>query len=189
MLAHLQGELLNAAALARSLAVDGKTISNYLDLFVDLLLVRRLQPWHGNVGKRLVRSPKVYIRDAGLLHQLLGITDKDMLMGHPVVGASWEGFVIEQLLICLPDHAKTYFYRTATGVEIDLVVDTVGGKPIAIEIKRSLSPKLSKGFHVACEDLRSERRYIVYPGIESYPIDSSARVIGVSELGEELRQL
>ena len=120
MLGHEQGGLLNAAQLARSLAVSGKTLASYVDLFVDLFLVRRLEPWHANVSKRLVKSPKVYLRDSGLLHQLLGIRDMEALLGHPRSGASWEGFVIENIIAHLPQNARASFFRSAAGAEIDL---------------------------------------------------------------------
>ena len=122
MLAHHQGGLLNTAQFARNLGVDAKTAGGYLDLLADLLLVRRLPPWHANLGKRLVKSPKVYVRDSGLVHALLNIPDKETLLAHPVVGASWEGFVIENLLASLPPGVQAYFYRTSGGAEIDLLL-------------------------------------------------------------------
>ena len=186
MLAHHQGGLHNAASLARGLSVDGKTIANYLDLFVDLLLVRRLPPWHGSVGKRLVRAPKIYVRDSGLLHQLLGVTDRESLLGHPIVGASWEGFMIESILSAAPPDTESHFYRTSAGAEIDLLLTPPGKSPIAIEIKRSLSPAVSKGFHLACDDTKATRRLVLYPGEESYPISKTVRVMGISELLTEI---
>lgn len=186
MLAHHQGGLHNAASLARGLAVDGKTIASYLDLFVDLLLVRRLAPWHRNVGKRLVRSPKVYVRDTGLLHQLLGITDREALLGHPVVGASWEGFLIENLLNGIEPEVETCFYRTSAGAEIDLVVVRPGGETIAIEIKRSLAPKATKGFHIGCEDIGAQHAFVLYPGEERYALSETVQAVGLTELREFL---
>ena len=150
MLAHTQGGTLNAAALARGLGVDGKTVSRYLDLMVDLLLVRRLTPWRRNVGKRLVKSPKVYIRDSGIVHALLGLASKEDVVGHPVVGMGWEGFVIETLLSFAPDRAEASFYRSSGGAEIDLILTLPGRPPWAIEVKRSLDPRPRKGFHSAC---------------------------------------
>lgn len=188
MLAHHQGGLLNAASLARGLAVDGKTIANYLDLFVDLLLVRRLEPWHRNAGKRLVRSPKIYIRDSGLLHQLLGILDRESLLGHPVVGASWEGLMIENLLQAAGPDVEAHFYRTAAGAEIDLVLTLPGRLPLAIEIKRSLAPAVSKGFHLACDDIGATERFVLYAGADSYPHSEAIRVVPLMELLERLRQ-
>ena len=154
MLAHTQGGLFNAASLARGLGVDGKTIQAYLDLLVDLLLVRRLPPWRSNIGKRLVKSPKTYVRDSGIAHALLGIGSKEELVGHPVVGPSWEGFVIESLLSIAPERAGASFYRSSGGAEVDLVMELPGRDPWAIEIKRSLAPRPSRGFHSACEDIR-----------------------------------
>jgi predicted AAA+ superfamily ATPase len=168
MLAHHQGGLLNAAQFARNLGVDAKTAAAYLDLLVDLLLVRRLPPWHANLGKRLVKSPKVYVRDSGLVHALLGIADKETLLSHPVVGQSWECFVIENLLACAPDGVQGHFYRSSAGAEIDLLLAWPDGKLWAIEIKRSLAPKLERGFHAACADLKPASKLVVYPGDESF---------------------
>ena len=185
MLAHHQGGLLNAAALARSLAVDGKTIAAWLDLMVDLLLVRRLPPWHANIGKRLVKTPKVYVRDSGLLHALLGLGEREALMGHPVVGASWECFVIENLLntaalSALPPVAS--FYRSAAGAEIDLLLHWPDGRVWAIEVKRSLSPKVERGFHHACEDVQPTERFVVYPGAEVYRMSDTLRAVPLADL-------
>lgn len=177
MLAHEQGGLLNAARLARGLGVDGKTVAHYLDLLVDLMLVRRLPPLHANVGKRLVKSPKVYVRDSGLVHTLLGLDDRHALLGHPVVGGSWEGFVIEQLIASAPARTEASFYRTSAGAEIDLVLDLPGGERWAVEIKRSLTPKLERGFHHAREDLRPDRCLVVYPGAEPYPMGDGIEVV------------
>ena len=183
MLAHAQSGLFNASDLARNLAIDGKTVSKYLDLMVDLLLVRRLRPYRANVGKRLVKAPKVYIRDSGLLHALLGIADKETLLGHPVLGASWEGFALENTLNQAPEEWEVYFYRTAAGAEIDLLLQPPDQTLWAIEIKYSGAPKLSKGYHIACEDLKPVRRYVIYPGSERFPIDSNTEAISIQELG------
>lgn len=182
MLAHTQGGLLNAAALARGLGVDGKTIAKYLDLMVDLLLVRRLMPWHKNVGKRLVKSPKVYVRDSGLVHTLLGLSSKEAVLSHPVVGQSWEGFVIENLLSAAPDYAEASFYRASGGAEIDLVLKLPGRKPWAIEVKRSLDPRPSKGFHSACVDVKPEAMFVVYPGAERFAVSTGVEAITPTEL-------
>ncbi len=186
MLAHDQGGLLNAAHLGRGLAVDGKTVGRYLDLLVDLLLVRRLPPCHANVGKRLVRSPKVYVRDSGIVHRLLGLGDRDAVLGHPVAGGSWEGFVIENLLGAAPEGTEASFYRTAAGAEIDLVLDLPGGERWAVEIKRGLTPKPDRGFHHACEDLNPDRAFIVYSGNEAYRKSGDMTVIGLPGLCENL---
>ena len=168
MLAHHQGGLLNTAQFARNLGVDAKTAAAYLGLLVDLLLVRRLAPWHANLGKRLVKSPKVFVRDSGLLHALLAIPDKETLLAHPALGQSWEGFVIENLLNSSPEGVQGYFYRSSGGAEIDLLLNWPDGKLWAIEIKRSLTPKLEHGFHAACADLKPVRKLVIYPGEESY---------------------
>ena len=186
MLAHNQSQLLNAAQLARGLCVDGKTIAKYLDLLVDLLLVRRLQPWHRNAGKRLVKSPKVYIRDSGLVHTLLNIPTLDQLLGHPVVGASWEGFVLENLLAQLPTSIEAYFYRTAAGAEIDLVLVLPGNRIWAVEIKSGLAPKPTKGFYTACSDLKPDRCFVVYSGEERYPLNDQVEAISLHALAEEI---
>ncbi|MEK7361954.1 MAG: ATP-binding protein, partial [Pseudomonadota bacterium] len=166
MLAHHQGGLLNTAQFARNLGVDAKTAASYLDLLVDLLLVRRLLPWHANLGKRLVKSSKVYVRDSGLVHALLNITDKEALLAHPVIGKSWECFVIENLLACAPAQVQGYFYRSSGGAEIDLLLSWPDGTLWAVEIKRSLTPKVERGFHAACTDLAPARKFVVYPGAE-----------------------
>ncbi|MBK9169593.1 MAG: ATP-binding protein [Bryobacterales bacterium] len=183
MLAHNQGQLLNAARLASGLGVSGQTVARYLDTLVDLLLVRRLQPWTANPAKRLVRSPKTYVRDSGVVHALLGIGDRETLLGHPVAGPSWEGFVIENGLALLPAGSRAWYYRTAAGAEIDLLVEHAGGALWAIEVKRSLSsPHPSKGFHLACEDLGVERRTVVYPGTERYALDSGVEIVPLAML-------
>ena len=182
MLTHTQGQLLNAAQLARALAVDGKTIARYLDLMVDLLLVRRLPPYHGNVRKRLIKSPKVYVRDSGLVHTLLGLDHREAVLGHPVAGSSWEGFVIENILRAAPERTLASFYRTAAGAEIDLLLEIPNRGLWAIEIKRGLAPKLERGFHHAREDLNPDRCFVVYSGDERYPRAEGVEVIGLEEL-------
>jgi predicted AAA+ superfamily ATPase len=177
MLAHHQSGLLNAADFARALGVDGKTIAAYLDLLVDLLLVRRLEPWHTNAGKRLVKSPRVYVRDSGLVHTLLGLATLEDVLGHPVAGASWESFVIETMIAVAPEGTQANFYRTAAGAEIDLLLTLPGGALWAIEVKRSLAPTLERGFHQACADLNPERRVVIYPGSESYPLREGIEVM------------
>lgn len=190
MLAHQQGGLLNAAALARALAVDGKTVASYLDLLVDLLLVRRLAPWHGNVRKRLVKSPRVYVRDSGLVHALLGIADREALLAHPVAGGSWEGLAIESLITAAPGGNEASFFRTAAGAEIDLLLKLPGHrKPWAIEIKRGLAPKIERGFHLACEAARPERRLVVYGGTERFPLAEEIEAVSLIDLCEEFSAL
>jgi predicted AAA+ superfamily ATPase len=188
MLAHQQGgRLLNAAALARALAVDGKTVASYLDLLVDLLLVRRLAPWHGNVRKRLVKSPRVYVRDSGLVHALLGVGDREALLAHPVAGGSWEGQVIESLIAAAPNGAEAYFFRTAAGAEIDLLLKLPGQRaPWAIEVKRGLAPKIGRGFHLACDAVRPRRRLVVYGGAERFPLAENVEAVSLVDLCAEL---
>ena len=188
MLAHNQGTTLNAVQLAKNLEVSSVTVGRYLDLMVDLLLVRRLKPWTYNVGKRLVRSPKVYVRDSGITHALLSITTVNDLLGHPVVGGSWEGFVIENILSVLPSGVQPYYYRTANGAEIDLVLEFGVSERWAIEIKRSAAPSLSKGFHIACEDIRAARKYVVYSGQDSFSMGQDVRVVPLSDLMEEIEK-
>jgi len=187
MLAHQQGGLLNVAQLARNLGVDAKTAHSYIDLLCDLLLVRRLPPWHDNLGKRLVKSPKVYVRDAGLVHALLGIGDMEALLSHPVVGHSWEGFVIENLLACAPEGVQGHFYRSAGGAEVDLVLSWPNGTRWAIEVKRSLQPKPERGFHSACEDLQPQQRWVVYPGEETFPMAHQVQAVSLFTLCQRLQ--
>lgn len=189
MLAHNQGALLNAAKLAQGLGVSGATIGRYLDLMVDLLLVRRLPPRLTNAGKRLVRSPKVYLRDSGLLHALLGIADKDSLLGHPVLGGSWEGLVIENLIDVAGVNAEPSFYRTSNGTEVDLVLSWADGREWAIEVKRTLAPKLERGLRSALDDIEPERAFVVYPGDERYPLGTSVEALGLAELCAELNSM
>jgi predicted AAA+ superfamily ATPase len=186
MLAHHQSGLLNVAQLARNIGVDAKTAQSYIDLLCALLLVRRLPPWHANIGKRLVKSPKVYVRDSGLVHALLDIETKETLLSHPVVGASWEAFVIENLLACAPASVQGFFYRTSGGAEVDLLLAWPGGELWAIEIKRSLSPKVERGFHAACDDLRPARKLVVYPGSESFPLGHDIQAVPLATLCQQL---
>jgi predicted AAA+ superfamily ATPase len=182
MLAHQQGSLTNASQLARGLDIDSKTVAHYLDLLSDLMLVRRLPPYFGNVRKRLVKSPKVYVRDSGLVHALLRITGRESLLGHPVVGGSWEGFVIENLMAVVPQRSQAYYYRTSNGAEIDLVLEMPGMGLWAIEIKRGPNPKPEKGFLVGCEDIQPARRLIVNAGDERYQLTKDVEVIGLRKL-------
>ena len=179
--------MFNAARLATSLAVSGQSVARYLDLMVDLLLVRRLPPWSSNAGKRLVKSPKVYVRDSGLAHALLGITTLEDLVGHPVAGLSWEGLMIEALIAGAPRGTTAHFYRTAAGAEIDLLLTLPGNRQWAIEIKRSLAPKVEKGFHLACADLEPHRACVVYPGKERFPLSADIQAMGLDEAIAGLR--
>ncbi|MCP5109341.1 MAG: DUF4143 domain-containing protein, partial [bacterium] len=190
MLAHSQGTLLNASKLAAGLSVSSPTVTSYIDLLVDLLLARRLPPFHANTGKRLVKSPKVYVRDSGLVHALLGIGDYNELAGHPVVGPSWEGLVIENLLAVAPDRTIASFYRTSAGAEIDLVLELPGNHGLwAIDIKRGSAARPERGFHNAREDVKPARSFVVYAGEERYPISEEIEAIGLAQLASILAAL
>jgi predicted AAA+ superfamily ATPase len=187
MLAHNQGQCLNASSLAANLSVSTPTVTSYIDLLTDLLLVRRLPPFHANTKKRLVKSPRIYVRDSGLTHALLGIADDNQLAGHPVFGSSWEGFVIENLLAVAPPRTMASFYRTAAGAEIDLVLELTGKERWAIEIKSGLTPKPGKGFYNALGDVKPKRSFVVYAGNDRYPLTSDTEVISLADLMRELR--
>jgi hypothetical protein len=189
MLAHGQGTLLNASRLAAALQISASTAQRYIDLLADLLLVRRLPPFHRNVGKRLVKSPKVYVRDSGLVHALLGIKTYNDLAGHPVAGTSWEGFAIENLIQAAPERTVASFYRTAAGAEIDLLLEIPGQGLWAIEIKRSLAGRPEKGFYIACKDLKPDRRFVVNAGNGHYPIDAEITAIGLHDIAAMLAAL
>jgi len=189
MLAHNQSELLNAANLARALSIDGRAVARYLDLLVDLLLVRRLQPWHHNEGKRLVKSPKVYVCDSGIVHALLRLATLDDLLGHPVAGGSWEGFVIESLLAAAPAGVDASFYRTSAGAEIDLVLTLPGDVRWAVEIKRGSAPRLERGFHQACAEVKPARRFVVYNGKERFLLSADTEAVCLVELAAELQAI
>lgn len=186
MLAHQQGALVNASVLARSLALDMRTVNRYLDLLVEMFLVRRLEPWHANLGKRLTKSPKLYVRDSGLLHALLGLPDEEALLGHPAVGASWESFVLENLITAAGTSASAHFYRTSGGAEVDLLLNWPSGECWAIEVKRSLAPKVERGFHSACEDLQPTRKLVIYPGDEPFPLGHGVQAMPLATLCHEL---
>ena len=186
MLGHHQGGLLNASELARSLAVSAPAVTRYIDLLVDLMLVRRLPPYFVNVGKRLVKAPKVYIRDSGVLHSLLGLRTHDDLLAHPVSGASWEGFSIENLLAAAPFGTDAYFYRTRAGAEIDLLLLLPNRELWAIEVKRSATPRIGKGFALAAEDVRPAEQFVVHSGDDSFPLSQNALAIPLAALMERL---
>lgn len=186
MLAHSQGQSLNASKLAGSLSTSAPTVSNYIDLLVDLLLVRRLPPYHANIKKRLIKAPRIYVRDSGITHALLGLADYNQLSGHPVFGASWEGFVIENLLSFAPFQTKASFYRTSAGAEIDLILELPAGERWAVEIKSGLTPNLTRGFYNALEDIQPDRSFVVYSGGDRYPLTETTEVIGLYALANEL---
>ncbi len=186
MLAHLQGELTNNSKLAVNLEVNSKTVAHYIDILVDLLLVRRLEPWHVNVKKRLVKSPRLYVRDSGILHRLLGIENLDGLLSNPVLGKSWEGFVIENILSALPNRSEAYFYRTAAGAEIDLLLKLPGNQLWAIEVKSGMAPKVTKGFHLACNDVGATHKFVVYGGEDEFPAEQGTTVLSTRKIMEKL---
>lgn len=182
MLAHLNGQLWNASQIAGNLGISPPTARHYLDILEDTFIVRQLQPYHVNIKKRLVKSPKVYVRDTGILHALLSLKDLDGLLGHPTVGSSWEGFVIEQILAIVPERWKAFFYRTSAGAELDLLLIDDKGRTIGIEIKHSAAPTVNKGFWSALEDVSCSRGFVVYPGDESYPLGENVITVPVREL-------
>ncbi len=187
MLAHQQGGLLNQARIASSLGVSNPTIDRYINLLVDLQLIRRLRPWSSNAGKRLVKAPKVYVRDSGILHGLLELKTRNDVLGHPVCGPSFEGFCIDNLIAAAGAGRTAYFYRTQVGAEIDLVLEKGGRPDIAIEVKRASAPRPERGFSIACDDLKITRRYVVYPGEESFALRNGAQAISLAQLCAELR--
>ena len=188
MLGHHQGGLLNASELGRSMAVSTPAITRYVDLLVDLMLVRRLPPYFVNVGKRLVKMPKVYVRDSGVLHSLLGLQTHDDLLAHPVVGPSWEGFAIENLLAAAPFGTDAYFYRTRAGAEIDLLLLLPNRQLWAIEVKLASTPRISKGFVLAAEDVRADERFVVHSGDDAFPLNENTLAIPLPTLMERLRE-
>jgi len=182
MLAHNQGTQLNASQIAAALSVSVQSVTRYVDLLADLFLVRRLQPWHKNTSKRLTKSPRVYVSDSGILHSLLKIHDKEALLSHPIVGHSWEGYVIANLLGILPSGCETYYYRSSGGAEIDLIIEHANGKRLAIEIKKSSVPKLERGFFEACKDVEPDEKFVVYQGEDSFYMKNDVLAIGLEEM-------
>jgi hypothetical protein len=188
MLASLHGSLLNVEGISKSLGISTNTVKKYLDILEGSFLLRRLQPFHANLSKRLVRSPKIYLRDSGLLHRLLGISTLDQLQGSVWLGTSWEGYVIEEIIRALGKSYEFTFFRTQTGAEVDLVIKTPQGKLALIEIKYSVNPVPSKGFYSAVEDLKPDFQYIILPEGEAWDRSQGVRVSGLSTfLKEELK--
>ena len=186
MLAHLQGEKVNYSKLATNLEIDGKTVTHYIDILTDLLLVRRVEPWYANVNKRLVKSPRYYVRDSGVLHRLLGITDYNALLSNPILGKSWEGFVVENIHSVMPPFAETYFYRTAAGAEIDLVIKMPNSEIWAVEIKHGHAPKTGKHYSTTCDDVGATHKFVVYGGDHEFPIGNNVRMISLPKIMEKL---
>ena len=182
MIAHSHGQLWNASKIAGSLGISAPTVKHYLDILEETFIVRQIQPYHSNLKKRLVKSPRVYIRDSGMLHTLLNIRTLEELYGHPSLGSSWEGFIVEQIIRLLPDRWQVFFYRTGAGAEIDLVLFDSRHKSVAVEIKYSVSPKVERGFWNAYEDLSCRKGYVIYPGTESYPVGKNVFTLPVRDL-------
>ena len=179
MLAHYHGQQVVLSELGRSLEVSHTTIKKYLDILTDFYMVRQVSPWSGNTKKRLIKSPKIYLRDSGILHKLLNISDFESLLGNPVVGASWEGFVAENIILSLSNKWRYSYYRTTSQTEIDLVLEGPRNQVWAVEIKRSAAPTLSKGFHTACDDVKATHKFVVYSGTERFPMSGNTEAIGL----------
>jgi uncharacterized protein len=188
MIANDQGELFNGQRYAKSLGVSGPTVTRYLGIFENLLLFRILRPWHSNAGKRLVKSHRTYVRDAGLLHAILGLGTMADLRGHGIVGKSWEGFVIEALIAAAGPFARTWFYRTAAGAEADLVIEFGASRIWAIEIKLSSAPTVDRGFHHACDDLAATRRILVHRGETVFPMRGGIEAMPLADAIEAVRR-
>ena len=182
MLAHSHGGIWNAAEPARSLGLSQPTIRRYLDLLSDLFIVRQLAPWHENLKKRQVKSPKVYIRDSGLLHQLLGIATEKDLLSHPKSGSSWEGYAIEEVLKVMQS-SEAYFWATHTGAELDLLL-MWQGRRIGVEVKRQDAPRLTPSMRIALDDLGLEQLTVLYPGNAAYDLADRVRVVPLASLAE-----
>jgi predicted AAA+ superfamily ATPase len=186
MLAHSQGSVLNESSLGRSLDLSSVTIARYIDLMTDLLLVRRLRAWTSNIGKRIVRSPKIYVRDCGITHALLNIATYNDLLGHPVAGGSWEGFVMENILSATPSYVQPYYYGTLGAAEVDLILEFSPTERWAIEIKRNSAPTLSKGFYAGCKDVNPQRKFVVYGGKDRFPLGDGVTAISLPGIMLEL---
>jgi uncharacterized protein len=189
MLAHAQGGLLNASRLAKSCEVSSRTIGRYIDLLEGLLLVRALRPWRANAGKRVVASPKLYLRDSGIVHALLNIENREELFGHPVVGTSWEGLVIESIINAAPPRATPWFYRTSAGTEIDLILELAPGRLAAFEIKRSLTPNVARGLLAGCVDISAVHRFLVYPGPDQFAMGNGVTALPVGDIATTVAAL
>ena len=188
MLAHINAQQVNFSKLGESLSVNYKTIRNYIDLLTDFYMVRQIQPWAGNTKKRLVKSPKIYIRDSGLTHRFLNVPDFETLWGHPAIGASWEAFILENIISQISNKWRYSYYRTNAGAEIDLVLEGPKNTVWAIEIKRSSAPKVTKGFHLACEDIQATHKFVIYPRNERFTLPYDIQVIGLIEFLNELKR-
>ena len=180
MLAHQQGAAFNLSKMAGSLGIDGKTARHYMDLLEGLYLLRSIPAWNRNAGKRLVKAPKVYWRDAGLLHTLTGFQNLEQVLGHPLCGHSWEGYCIQQIVTRLPQGTTSSHYRTHAGAEVDLVLENPSGETAALEIRRTLAPKLTLGFVESIKTLQATKGYIIIPQGETFPLSESVTAINLS---------
>lgn len=187
MLAHYHGKQINQSEFGRSLETSHTTIKNYLDLLTDFYMVRQLSPWSGNVKKRLVKSPKVYLRDSGILHSLLQLSNMDALFSHPIIGTSWEGFVIENIINQVDDRWECNYYRTAAQAEIDLVLHSPDNEIWAVEIKRASAPKLTRGFYEACNDVQATHKWVINANNERYPLAENVELTGLLEFLQIIR--
>lgn len=182
MCSHLQGQLFNASKIGESLGITHTTVRRHLDILEQTFIIRTLMPYEGNLKKRLIKSPKVYVRDSGILHRLLQIADFNALMGHPIIGSSWEGFVIENIISSLRD-CNFSFYRSSGGDELDLIIQR-GNKTIAVECKASTAPQVTKGFWSAIKEVNPDKTYIIAPIIGSYPYKEGVDVCGLKDFLE-----
>ena len=187
MLAHLQGESVNVSKIAGNLEVQRSAVNLYMDVLTDLLLLRPLKPWFSNVKKRLVKSPRYYVRDSGILHRLLGINDYQNLISNPVLGKSWEGFVVENIHSVLPHRSESYFYRTAAGAEIDLLIKMPSSELWAVEIKYGVAPPLNGNYHRICDDVGATGKYIIYGGDEEFSLGNGVVVTSLRKFMERLQ--
>jgi predicted AAA+ superfamily ATPase len=184
MLAHYHGQIWNASEIARSLGESHPTVKRHLDVLTGAFVVRQLQPWHENLGKRQVKSPKIYLRDSGLVHALLGVPSARALEGHPKLGASWEGFVVEEILRAVGER-NAYFWATQSGAELDLLL-MLRGKRYGVEIKYGDAPSSTKSMRIALEDLTLEKLFVIYPGEQAYQLDEKIEVIPLSQMRSRL---
>ena len=189
MLAWENSNQVNLSRLGSSLGVSYHTIQNYISILNSAFVVRMLKPWTGNIGKRLVKSPKLYLRDSGLMHRFLRIPDYDDLLGHPMIGASWEAFVVENILRELSDKWDVSYYRTKAQAEIDLVLEGPRSRVFAVEIKHSSAPRVTRGFHLACSDIGATEKYVIYAGEDRYPMGNDIEAIGILEFMQLVRDL
>ncbi len=180
MLAHLHGSMFNASALAASLGVSQPSVNKYLELLEGSFLIRRLPPYFVNLGKRLTKSPKLYLRDSGLLHYLLRVFDMEQLRGNPALGNSWESYVIEQIIREAPEFSDFFYYRTQHGAEVDLLMITPSGKKVCIEIKFSVAPVITKGLYQSIEDIKPDFKYVITPGGERFDRNDGLRICPLS---------